>query len=354
MRSKRRFVLSRVHKWARQQDTPANSQRIFARPAPCSQQGQAPSCATSFGGDVKTIRNAAAVAALVLTGCGGGQSRDLSLRTESVDLSSDNGMSSNGLSSNGMSSNGLSSNGLSSNGLSSSGLSTTAFSTWFSANPTFSDTVMTYVVKCALPAGKTLTYNYSRKVAYTWSGNLGLAPTWASGKAIPVVEQQLISGCLAAHVNKFALHIPLSVRAVKPDGTYVPVSADEQTTYSQTEGCFFGNLFTGAGVYAAYDKGALLAGASSARACALETGLPGECPPMINTADTCQHLCVRPAKDTTFWQTCTYNGVAYQAVTTRLRAADVYTCGDGVCQFTESCYSATTGKGCQADCGLCP
>jgi GLTT repeat (6 copies) len=253
-----------------------------------------------------------------------------------------------------MSSNGLSSNGLSSNGLSSNGLSTTAFANWFNTNPSFSDTVMSYVVKCALPAGSSLSYKDSKRVIHTWPGNLGLAPTWASGKAIPVVEQQLISGCLAAHVNKYALHIPLSVRAVKPDGTYVPVTADEQTTYSQTEGCFFGNLFNGGSTYAAYDKGTLSAVGSSARACALESGKPGECPPMINTADTCQHLCTRPAKDSTFWQTCTYNGVAYQAVTTRLRVADVYTCGDGTCQFTETCYSASTGTGCQADCGVCP
>ena len=37
----------------------------------------------------------------------------------------------------------------------------------------------------------------------------------------------------------------------------------------------------------------------------------------------------------------------------RLREADVYRCGDGVCQFTESCGNGTQYDNCRSDCGRC-
>ena len=123
-----------------------------------------------------------------------------------------NGLSLNGLSANGLSLNGLSLNGLSLNGLSVNGLSAPIFSSWFEQAPSHSDMVMRYVVLCALPQGQSLTYTQPQtQVTHTWYGRLGLAPVWASGQPPPLVEQHLISACLAAHANKYGVSVPISV-----------------------------------------------------------------------------------------------------------------------------------------------
>jgi hypothetical protein len=55
----------------------------------------------------------------------------------------------------------------------------------------------------------------------------------------------------------------------------------------------------------------------------------------------------------TYYTSCTYNGVTYQPLTTRMRPADVYRCGDGVCQRTESCGVGVNYNNCSLDCGAC-
>lgn len=50
---------------------------------------------------------------------------------------------------------------------------------------------------------------------------------------------------------------------------------------------------------------------------------------------------------------CTLNGIHYRPITTRLRSRDVFLCGDGVCQFTESCGVGLGYRDCLLDCGLC-
>jgi hypothetical protein len=56
----------------------------------------------------------------------------------------------------------------------------------------------------------------------------------------------------------------------------------------------------------------------------------------------------------TYYLYCNYNGVYYRPITTRMRRTDIYSCGDGVCQFTERCGSGTSYNSCYADCGACP
>ena len=81
------------------------------------------------------------------------------LHQEPLEARTQEVLSLNGLSLNGMSVNGLSINGLSINGLSVNGLSTGDFSTWFSRDPSLSNEVMTYVVRCAVPAGQRSDFN---------------------------------------------------------------------------------------------------------------------------------------------------------------------------------------------------
>ncbi|MCP3103753.1 hypothetical protein LZ198_33205 [Myxococcus sp. K15C18031901] len=268
-------------------------------------------------------------------------------------------LSDNGLSTNGLSTNGLSTNGLSTNGLSTNGLSTNGFATWFNQDPTTADSVMHYVVTCAAASTETRTFtNPVTGVTYTWTGGLGLAPAWANGSPATDTEKQVVSACLAAHANKYGLHVPISVLGLSANANLpIPYTAGELTTYPEKEACFFGNLFDGTGVFAAVDQSFLAADKSTPRTCGLASSSgQTDCAPIIQ-AGTCASLCTRAkdgaGQDLPYYSSCTYNGTQYRPITTRIRAAEIYQCGDGVCQFTERCGTGTTALSCQADCGAC-
>ena len=242
-------------------------------------------------------------------------------------------------------------NGLSTNGLSTNGLSTNGFSAWFTADPAYSAMVMKYLVRCAAPAGTNLTFS-AGGATYTWPGELGLAPLWATGLPIGVAEQQLISACLAAHTNKYGAQVSISVRGHFASGLAIPVTPTEATTYTNDEGCYFGNLFDGTGVFSAYSRSSPLVdqSQSSLRACALNAGQYGSCPPLQTTYYSCQSLCTGSGLEVTnafTFTSCKWNGLNYKPLSVRLRNADIATCGDGICAASESCST------CAADCGTC-
>lgn len=260
----------------------------------------------------------------------------------------------NGLSTNGLSTNGLSTNGLSTHGLSDSGLSSSQFTTWFNQNPSLHDIVMRYVFLCAVPVGQERTWtNPVTGDEHTWEGKLGLAPDWTHGSPATELEQQVVSACLAAHTNKFELSVPISVLGRTARGLPIPFTPEELEQYSHKEACFFGNLFNGEGIFAANNREALDSRESTARACGLSseaTSYP--CPPIVHVG-SCEDFCTLDITWTYYTQ-CTYNGVTYQPITTRMRPDDIYRCGDGTCQETERCGTGTTYNNCMADCGLCP
>ncbi|WP_164012723.1 hypothetical protein [Pyxidicoccus trucidator] len=266
---------------------------------------------------------------------------------------STNGLSTNGLSTNGLSTNGLSTNGLSTNGLSTNGLSTNGFSTWFGADPARSDEVMRYMARCALASGQSLTYTHAG-TTYTWTGVLGLAPGWAGGATATLLEQQVVSGCLAAHVNKYGVHLNISVLGRDALGAVIPTDTGELTTYNQPEAVFFGNLFNGEGLFAANDADYLSYDQSTVRACGLSSwaGDP-DCAVVIGHVGSARTYCQLDTSRT-YYTKCTYNGKAYRPITTRIRTQDIYHCGDGTCQLSESCGTSTTAASCQSDCGVCP
>jgi hypothetical protein len=255
--------------------------------------------------------------------------------------------------------NGLAMNGLAMNGLAMNGLATTDFRAWFDADPATASSVMTYVVRCALPARRSLSFTSPTSgLAYTWTGSLGLAPGWASGLPASVAEQQIITACLAAHVNKYGVHVSISVLGQGATGVPIPVGKNELSTYSQREGCFFGNLFAGEGVSVGLDHEIWSPSTSSARGCAFDIfgiGPSADCPPIDNVGP-CWLSC-KPDPTGTSYTSCGrwVNGTwkSYLPITTRLLPADVYTCGDGTCQFTERCGTGTTADSCLADCGVC-
>src|SRR5260221_543347 len=182
--------------------------------------------------------------------------------------------------------------------------------------------LMKYLVRCSLPAADVLTYTDPNGQAWSWAGGFGLAPAWASGHAIPVNEQQLVSGCVAAHANKYGVHVPISVLGNSPDGSAIPYTDDELSTFSITEGCFFGNLFRKDGVFSGNDRTMSMTGnQSSLRACALPDMSGGSassnCAP-IKYAGSCRDMCQTDLSGL-YYTSCTVNGKTYKPVTTRIK-----------------------------------
>ncbi len=281
--------------------------------------------------------------------CGGQEPQGAQFDSQSDDL-----LSMNGLSTNGLSTNGLSTNGLSTNGLSTNGLNSLAFSTWFLLNTTLNDTVMRYIAKCALPSGQNLQVKLLGKT-YTWPGNLGLLPGWSNNGPLDYNSQQLLSACLAAHLNKYGQNVNISVRAYDAWGNAVAVSQGEAQAYSVEEACFYGNLFDGSGIFAAYSTNSplIVSGNTSLRACAADDGDWGNCSPaMSNAYSSAQQVCSGGSVSSGYWS-CTHWGVSYRPVCVKLLPSQINACGDGICQSTESCWSPSQGTGCEADCGRC-
>ena len=246
-------------------------------------------------------------------------------------------------------------NGLNLNGLNLNGLSTSAFSTWFQADRTLRNEVMKYVVACAVPSGESRTYtDPGTSTTYTWQGVLGLAPSWASGNAATTVEQQVVSACMAAHTNKFGIHVNISLLGLNGAGNAIPYTSQELTDYATREACFFGNLFDGStGTFGGNDGLSLASNESTARVCGIAgSGVNvSQCSPMVY-AGSCSTYCTRDATNT-FYTSCSYNGVTYRPITTRMRTQDIYRCGDGVCQVSESCGRGSRYDSCRQDCGTC-
>lgn len=267
-----------------------------------------------------------------------------------------NGLSPNGLAFNGLAFNGLAFNGLAFNGLAFNGLATPEFSSWFQTDPALGDMVMRYIVQCAVPAGQTRRYTSPTGTTYAWEGNLGLAPDWANGAPATLDEQQLISACMAAHTNKHGIRVPISVLGRNARNETILYTKMELAEFSEREACFFGNLFNGGGIYTGNDGGKLHHDNSSARACSRSNQKNDErqpCLPIVRVRIKCNKFCEKDeAKE--IYESCTYNGITYRPITTRMRKEEVFKCGDGICQYTESCGTGSTPEDCGKDCGPCP
>jgi hypothetical protein len=255
---------------------------------------------------------------------------------------------------NGLSLNGLSTNGLSTNGLNLNGLSTLAFRDWFNQDVTRHEELMRYLVQCAVPEGESRTFTQPEtNQIYTWWGKLGLAPEWAGGQAATIEERQVVSACLAAHSNKYGLHVPISVLGLDGRGQPIAYSPQEVTDYRQREACFFGDLFQQEAVlFAGNDKFTLDKHESTTRVCGLSAADgTSQCSPMVHVGE-CSQYCQRDASGL-YFTACIYNGINYRPITTRMRPEDIYRCGDRVCQATESCGMRNIPTHCRLDCGEC-
>jgi hypothetical protein len=311
---------------------------------------------------IRHVTAAGAAAFAFLVGCGGALAPDEPLGPaglRSSSLVAENGIAMNGIAMNGIAMNGLDpvavgnglapgpgSNGLAVNGLTQEALATPEFAAWFAIDPAYSATVMTYVARCALGPDRTLVYS-SGEASWAWTGVLSVAPLWATGVAIGTGEQQLVSACLAAHVNSLGQHVSISVRGYLESGEPIPVTVEEAAGWTHREACFFGNLFDGSGAWNALEPDLLAPVISTPRGCAAEFGVPQSCPPMMQ-AGSCADVCTVGADGVT-WSDCAVNEVHYRPLRVLLQDSDVWVCGDGLCQsVTENELT------CAADCAPPP
>src|SRR6218665_30143 len=254
----------------------------------------------------------------------------------------------NGLNLNGLNLNGLNLNGLNLNGLDLDSFATADFSNWFQGNRTLRAEVMKYVVACAVPAGESRTFtDTSTGTSYRWDGLLGLAPGWSGGEGATTEEQQVVSACMAAHANKFGIHVTISLRGLDGAGNVLPISIQESTNYSVREACFFGNLFDGeTGVFGGNDGLTLASNQSSPRVCGLPgVPTPSQCLPMVFVGN-CSTYCT-PDATNSFYTSCFYRNNPYRPLVTRMKSTDIYTCGNGVCDPAEV---SGMPSHCAADC----
>lgn len=95
-----------------------------------------------------------------------------------------------------------------------------------------------YLVRCALPAGRSITRPDAHGQRHTFHGQLGLAPEWESGTC-GTVCQEWISACMLSMVNTTGTHVPVWMLANHP-----AIGRGASEEFPHQEGAFFGNLFT--------------------------------------------------------------------------------------------------------------
>ncbi len=99
-------------------------------------------------------------------------------------------------------------------------------------------TLASYVVKCALPADRTLQKSDSKGTRYIFPGMVGVAPEWERG-ACGQTCQEWMTACILALVNTTGTHVPVWMMAEHP-----AVGFGQSPAYPQQEGSFFGNIFS--------------------------------------------------------------------------------------------------------------
>jgi hypothetical protein len=105
-----------------------------------------------------------------------------------------------------------------------------------------------YVVECALDAGQQVSVTVAKQ-PYVFEGGLGLATGWTI-RALTAPQQQSVSACVLALTNVFGSTVMVSLRS-----SSLALAESEAADYEIEEGAFWGNLFLGAGSWAAACNG---------------------------------------------------------------------------------------------------
>lgn len=180
------------------------------------------------------IATPAALAAIALTaiGCLGGPD-------DATAIAQQASLSQNGLAANALTANALTANALSQNALTASALSQDAVSARALADPLARE-LLTYVVSCALPAGKEIALTIDG-VDYTFRGSLGLAASWGEpGGSCGTECRGWVSACVLSRVDYLGVHVELSVRGARRE---LAAPRAEQLAYPDREATYWGDIF---------------------------------------------------------------------------------------------------------------
>jgi len=96
-----------------------------------------------------------------------------------------------------------------------------------------------YLIRCALPADRTITVKTWDGQRVSMSGELGLAPEWETGQCETDCQEK-VSACLLALVNGSGQHISITLSAAWANG---PLGELPDPSLLR-EAVFFGNVFT--------------------------------------------------------------------------------------------------------------
>jgi len=100
--------------------------------------------------------------------------------------------------------------------------------------------VLDYLVGCAMPSNKSFTV-HAGPTTYTFHGDVGLAKSWTS-TGLTDKQKRWISACMFARVNNQGQLMKISMRG--PHHA-LHVTQGEVSRFSQEEGVYYGNIFTG-------------------------------------------------------------------------------------------------------------
>jgi hypothetical protein len=98
--------------------------------------------------------------------------------------------------------------------------------------------VVGYMVKCALPTGRSVTKYDGNGDLHTFPGSIGVAPEWETG-ACGTSCQEWMTACLLSHVNLTGQHVNVWITAEHP-----AIDLAKSDDFPLEEAAFFGNLFT--------------------------------------------------------------------------------------------------------------
>ena len=96
---------------------------------------------------------------------------------------------------------------------------------------------MSYIVRCALPAGHSVLMTDQAGAPYTFQGQIGIAPQWETG-VCDTACQEYVTACLLAHVNTTGQHISLWLDSASP-----AIGWGRDGNFPYQEGTFYGNIF---------------------------------------------------------------------------------------------------------------
>ena len=156
--------------------------------------------------------------------------------------------------------------------------------------------VLQYVVSCALPAGQQVDVTVDG-VAYSYPGELGLAPQWGlTSGTCNTSCQEWVSACVMARVDYLGAKVLISMRGATPALT---ASNTEIANYTVAEGAYYGNIFL-----ATPERNACIAPGRS--------GLPRVCGPttagcVVDAIGYCDDTCDKADKKNGFFPNCRDN-----------------------------------------------